>query len=167
MNEKTNIKIDIINTVTEVKVVLIIFGKVPKCFPPIKLKQENAIQTLTRGSIITTKKPSTMEIKRRIEALPTVALEILPLIMYIAVIIGEKAPITPVKVFKYDETISHIDIHILKTVMEMHKVEQIWNVFLTAPLEKLVLRVAKIDEINISTRIEAKNFKTLSIPENK
>ena len=94
LKEKTNIKIDMTNTVTEVKVFLISLDMPPNSIPPSAFIQLNIRHKFTKGSMKATKKPSTIEINKTIEALDIVAEVIFPLIICIVAIIGAKALIT-------------------------------------------------------------------------
>ena len=94
LNEKINIKIDIVKTVTEVNVVLTSFEIPPNSMPPMALTQPNIRQRLTRGSIKVIKKFSTKEINKTIEAFEIVAEVIFPLKICKPTIIGAKALIT-------------------------------------------------------------------------
>ena len=93
-NEKINIKIDIIKTVTDVNVVLTSFEIPLNSMPPIALIQLNIRDKLTSGSINTSKKPSTKEINKTMEEFDTVADDIFPLTSCKLIIIGAKALIT-------------------------------------------------------------------------
>ena len=94
LNEEINIKSDIIKTVTDVNVFLTSLDNPPNSTPPIDFTQLNIIQIFINGSMQAIRKPSVMEISKIIVAFVIVAVEILPLIISIDVIIGAKELIT-------------------------------------------------------------------------
>jgi hypothetical protein len=106
LNEKTNINIDIVNTVTEEKAVLIVFVIPLKSHePPRVLIQLKDKLHVTNGSIIFTKNSSTKEINRSIEELDAKAKDVLPDIMLRLIITGMKEFIT----FESRETYVTVD----------------------------------------------------------
>ena len=91
LKEKININIDIINIVTEVKVLLTTLETPPNSIPPRLLAQLSIIHIFTSGIIKTTRKLSVIDINSTIIAFESVALDIFPLIICIDAIIGAKA----------------------------------------------------------------------------
>ena len=91
LSEKTKVKIDIIKTVTEVKVVRVTLEIAPNSYPPIDFIQENIIESFINGNISLTRQVFITAIKIIIEVFSSIALEIFPLIISTVVIIGTNA----------------------------------------------------------------------------
>ena len=90
--DKTNKKIDIVKTVTDEKVVFMVFDIPPKSMSLFSDRaQPNARHILVKGSIKTSKNLSIIFIKRIIDPFVTIAVEILPHIVSNVSIKGIKA----------------------------------------------------------------------------
>ena len=168
LNDKTNINIDITNTVTEEKVVFTVLEMPLKStLCPTLFIQAKDKHILISGSINAIKNPSTKLINKSIVPLIIIALETLPLIVKRAMIIGMKAFITLHKICKYSHTYVVICKQIEKTAIDMQRVEHKERILLTPVLTEPAQNVLKMLIMIINASIEPKLFKTLSKPENR
>ena len=165
--EKINIKIDIVNTVTEVKVVFSVFDIPLKLFPLRGFIHEKDIQSLIIGKSMLTINVSTRAINTIIRVFDTTALEMFPFIMFKVVISGTNAFIMLQRALKYEVTDLHKEIQILNTVSDSVKIEQMENALLIDSLEKASDSDVKIVEHIISTITPANILTTSSISANK
>ena len=164
--ERTNIKIDITNTVTDVKAVFIDFDIPPKSSVPfMDLAQPRASEAFVSGNINETKNPSTKLIKRSMEPLEITAAVILPPIVKVAVIIGRKAPITVQRTPIYWAALLTSKVHTLKTVTVIQTQEHKENASFSPSLEIGALIALKTEIIIIKINIDAKLFNTSLIPD--
>ena len=167
LREKTNIKMDIINIVTEVKEFLISLDIPANSMPPIYLIELNTKQIFISGSIHETNNTSVSAIKRTIAPLPIAAVDIFPLSICIVAIIGANDDIAFIKILEYVVTFVAKDAHTLNTYIVMHSVEHDVNAICKAWELDVWESISKIELISRRTRIPLNVFKVLFIPENK
>ena len=166
--ESTNINIDITNTVTDVKVVLIVLEIPLKSISLfIDFEQPKARHIFVRGIIKAIKNPSIMLINKSIEPFEMIAVEIFPLIVSNASISGVKALIIEHKIFIYSVALVTIIPQMLNTAIEIHSVEHIEKTSWRLLFEKEELRECKIDIMIIKTSMDAKLLITTFKPETK
>lgn len=166
LKDRTNIRIDITKTVTEEKVFFTVFDMPLKSNPcPAPLMHAKDKHILISGSIKTIKNPSTKFIINNIAPLIMAALEMLPLIVKSAIIIGMNDFITPHKIFKYSQVITVICWHTVNTATEMQRVEQRESILLTPAVQEE--RELNMLIMIINDRIAPKLLSTLSIPASK
>lgn len=155
--DKTNINIDIIKAVTEVKVFFIVLDIPSKLiWLPNALITEKQIDISTIGIINDSKNCSTSAINTIIEVFATAPLDRLPFIMYRAPIIGRKAFIIPHKVLIYWLVIFVMLIQIEATVKQIHNADVIEKDELSRSELIDSWSILKIDEIKSIITIEAK-----------
>ncbi len=166
--DKTNIKIDIINTVIPVKAFFNVFEKPSKhSWLPKDLITEKQIEISTTGSIQATKKSSIKAIKRIIDVLFTAPLEMLPLIIYIVAITGANDFIAPHRPNTYSLTLLVRLVQIENIVKHTQRALAREKELFTRSDDIELLSILKIDAIKIITIIEAKDFVAELRPKNK
>lgn len=166
--ERTNINIDITNTVTDVKVVFTVLEIPLKSSSPLKERaQPNAKEMLVSGTIKDSKKFSTILMNSSIEPFETTAADRLPSIVNKDIIMGKNALIILQRIFIYSRAFEAKPPHMLNTVIEMQRLEQSEKTKLIPLSEMLALNALKIEIRIINTRTETKLFNTKPIPDVK
>ena len=159
--ERTNINIDITNTVTEVKAVLIVF-EIPLRSRSVFIEraQPNAKEIFANGIIEESKKLSTIFINKSMEPFDTIAADMLPPIVKSAIIMGINAPIILQRIFMYSVAFNINPPQILKTVTDIQRLEHSEKTKFTPEFDKEELSALNI-EIKINNiNTDAKFFKT-------
>ena len=160
----TKEKIDIVKTITPVKVFFKIFEIPLKSIVPlIDFIIEKHKQILTIGKSPISKKFSISEINKSTDVAETDADVIFPLNIYIIAIIGAKAVIKLQHNCIYAVACFARVLHTLKTVIATQIVEQIEKAFFNASDLKEFSSICKIDEIIIIQSREKKVLITLPI----
>lgn len=163
--ERTNINIDITNTVTEVKAVFTVFEIPLKSISLFReLAQPKAKDIFVNGTIKVRRNCSIIVMKNSIELFDTMAVEIVPPIVKRAKIIGINAPIILQSTFMYSVALATNPPQILNTVTEMHRLEQREKAIFTLLSDTDELSELKTEISIISTRIDAKFLITPSMP---
>ena len=139
-----------------------------KSSSPLKdLAQPNANDMLVSGTINDSKNFSTILINSSMELLETTAADKLPPMVSKDIIMGKNALMILQRIFMYSCAFEANPPHMLKTVIEMQRLEQREKTKLIPLSETLALNALKIEIRIINTRTETKLFKTKLIPDVK